>query len=96
MDDESKKIIQEKFEVGKGGQSFTDLAKLFYKIRNNFIHNADLIAQFNKGITIHTIDNKTVKNDLSLDDIKLIFEIGFLIYFGYDKANFNKKTVVSK
>ncbi len=120
LDDESKKLIQEKFEVRKGGQSFTDtdFAKLFYKIRNNFIHNADLVVQFNNtqppvylnnkisneaelaqyGIspipasqTYFTIDNKEILSSLSFDDIKLIFEKGFLIYFEYDKANFKPK-----
>jgi hypothetical protein len=120
LDDKSKKLIQDKFEVRKGGQSFTDtdFAKLFYKIRNNFIHNADLVVQFNNtqppvylnnkttneaelaqyGIspipasqTYFTIGNKEILSSLSFDDIKLIFERGFLIYFGYNAADFKPK-----
>lgn len=120
LDDESKKHIQEKFEVYKEGhrQSSTDadLAKLFYTIRNNFIHNADLVVQFNNtqppiylnnkitneaelakhGIppiptsqTYFSIGNKGILTRLFFDDIKFIFERGFLIYFGYDKAMFD-------
>lgn len=93
LDDESKKLIREKFKVRKGGQSFTDtdFAKIFYKIRNNFIHNADLVVPFTSAQIYFTIGNKAILSSLSFDDMKLIFERGFLIYFEYDKANFKPK-----
>lgn len=76
LDDESKELIQEKFEVYEGGQrqSYADayLATLFYKIRNNFIHNADLVVQFKNlsPLICFPIGNKEILSSLSFDDIK--------------------------
>lgn len=84
LDDETKKYITNNFQVtGNEEENFTYLARFFYQIRNDFVHKAKIIAQFNKGTTIHSIGNKQIKNNLDFENVKMIFEKGFLIFFGF-------------
>lgn len=110
LDNETKKHVQEKVKVSNGRKSFScideNFARLFYEIRNKFIHNADLVVQFENvskeeklvqnGVKyevpiLFPMGNKEILSTLTFDDIKCIFEKGFLIYFGYDKADFKPK-----
>lgn len=82
LDDEIKKYITHNFQViGSGEEKFTYLARFFYQIRNDFVHKAEIITQFNKGTTIHSIGKKKIKNNLDFENIKMIFEGGFLLFY---------------
>ncbi|GAH22316.1 unnamed protein product [marine sediment metagenome] len=87
LDDETKKYTTDKLMIRKNGEIqpplFVELAKLLYQIRNDFIHKAKLIAQFNVGTTIHTTQNKLIINSLDFETIKMIFGKGLLKFFGY-------------
>lgn len=84
LDGETKKYVTNNFQVvNNREENFTYLARFFYQIRNDFVHKSKIIAQFNKGTTIHSIGNKRIKNNLDFEDVKMIFENGFLRLFGF-------------
>lgn len=84
LDDETQKYITNNFQViNNGKENFTYLARFFYQIRSDFVHKSKIIAQFNKGTTIHSIGNKRIKNNLDFENVKVIFENGFLGFFGF-------------
>jgi len=81
LDDQCKNIIKTKLKV-KGKNDFLPLANYFYKIRSEFVHNANLVLQFGKETTIAG-DNAEIVSDLNLQDLKMFFEHGLLKHFGY-------------
>jgi len=86
LDNKTKKCITDNFQIignSNDTESFIYLSKLLYQIRNNFVHNAEIISQFNTGVTIHTIGGKLIKNNLDFEKMKMIFENGFLRFFGF-------------
>jgi len=83
LDGTTKKLLMDKMEIRKHTTTFIKIAKILIQIRNDFVHRAKLIAQFNPGPTIHSSSNKIIVNKLSFNDIQKIFEKGFLIFFGY-------------
>lgn len=87
LDNKTKENIANCFRVkGYDKKDFTYLAKLLYQIRNDFVHGAKLITQFNTGTTIHTTGNKLIVNNLDIESMMAIFEKGFLKLFGFTSA----------
>lgn len=89
LSDETKQSISGDFQIRKHGKTqsmpFFELAKLLYQIRSDFIHKANLVAHLNCGTTMHTVNSKLIEDNLNFEKIKMIFEEGFLSFFGYKK-----------
>ncbi|MGV7928091.1 MAG: hypothetical protein AB2L13_04140 [Spirochaetota bacterium] len=83
LDEETKQLLMDKMEIRKHSATFMQIAKILIQLRNNFVHRAKLIAQFNPGPTVHLSDDRVIVNKLSFADVQKIFEKGFLIFFGY-------------
>ncbi len=83
LDEKDKNLIREKLRVGRGEGKLSDLARLLYRIRSNFVHRAKLIVQFGKVPHFFKDNGKVVQVHLSLEDLQIIFEHGLLRYFGY-------------
>lgn len=84
LDDNVQKYITDNFQViNNVEKSVTYLARLLYQIRSDFVHKSKITAQFNEGITMHSIGNKRIRNSLDFEKVKMIFENGFLRFFGF-------------
>lgn len=60
-----------------------DLAKKLYEIRSRFVHEAKLVTMFSGRTTLSKSRDNIFVCCLSLDDLKMFFEHGLLIFFGY-------------
>lgn len=89
LDKRDRYRIISKFEVENRKSSVTDLAKLLYQIRSDFIHNAKLVLGFGDDISIGRIGKKVVANRLHIRDLMIIFEHGLLRHFGFKGQFYN-------
>lgn len=82
LDNEHKDIIVSKLKVEGRDKSILYLAKLLYRIRSEFVHQARLITEFS-GVTTLGRRGKRLMTDLSIEDMQAVFEYGLLRHFGY-------------
>lgn len=90
LDDDTKKELKSKIVLpGKMHPHLIDdqvikiIAGFLYKIRSEFVHKSRIILETSKGKIVSTINGELVISDLNLEDLKSIFERGFLSNFGY-------------
>jgi hypothetical protein len=91
LDKDTKQYLKSKIALPKEKhRDLTDdkvndfIANFLYKIRSEFVHKSRLILETSNGKNISNVNGELVMSDLNLEDLKLIFERGFLLYFGYD------------
>ena len=81
LDLEDKDLIKDRFNVRGSEPPFKNLIKILYKIRSNFVHNADLVVGFGRAASFGTVDEDKILNKLSIEDLQKIFEHGLLKRF---------------
>lgn len=63
--------------------SIGELAKHIYRMRSDFVHQAEFVLSLNEGSFLSVKGNRVTLNHLSLNDLCRFFEHGLLIQFGY-------------
>jgi len=71
-------------KVSEIESTISDIAKLLYDIRSQFMHRAKLIVEFDDipSITINRKQIKPFTSTLTLSQLMRVFEIGFIRHFG--------------
>ena len=94
LDEKTKKDLNSKITIPSKmhpnvteEQAIEIIAGFLYKIRSEFVHKCRIILETSKGKVVSTVNGELVITDLNLEDLKSIFERGFLSHFGY---NFTK------
>lgn len=77
------RVDQDKIKASEIETTISELAKLLYSIRSEFMHKAKLIVEFGDipAITINR-ESKPFVSNLSLDGLMRVFELGLIRYFG--------------
>ena len=89
LDERDRYKIMSDFEITNEKSSVTDLAKLLYQIRSDFIHNAKFILGFGDDISIEHVGKRVVTNRLRIRDLTIFFEHGLLCHFGFKGQYYN-------
>lgn len=77
------RLDQDKNKASEIESTISELAKLLYSIRSEFMHRAKLIVEFGDipAITINR-EGKPFISNLSLDGLMRVFELGLIRHFG--------------
>ena len=77
------RLDQNKLKVSEVESTISELAKLLYNVRSEFMHKAKLIVEFGDIPAISANrESKPFISNFSLDNLKRIFELGLLRHFG--------------
>ena len=83
LPESAQRPILEGLRAGKDQKSIEDLAKVLYRIRSKFLHEAKLIVELGETAVYQGEKNKLVVTTLTLTQLQSIFEIGVLQHFGF-------------
>jgi len=86
LDDKDQSLIQQKLRVRGKVTSLKQLAQLLYEFRSDFVHKGAFVLGFGERPTVSRHRGKVIINDLNLEDIKRLFERGFLKRFQSNSA----------
>jgi hypothetical protein len=77
------RLDQNKIKASEIESTISDLAKLLYSIRSEFMHKAKLIVEFGDipAITVNR-ESKPFVSNLSLESLMRVFELGLMRHFG--------------
>lgn len=83
LDLDDKALIENKLKVRGKNLSIKKLSQLLYDLRSKFVHEARFILGFGSSTTISNYKSSTLTNNLTMDDLRALFERGFLKRFGW-------------
>jgi hypothetical protein len=83
LDQADQEFIQKRIEIRGKQRSLKQLAQLLYDIRSQFVHQAHLVLNFGNKISVGRQRGQIIINNLSIKDLCMLFEHGFLKRFGY-------------
>lgn len=86
LDPADQEFIQKSLEIRGKQRSLKQLAQLLYDIRSQFVHQAHLVVNFGKKISVGRQKGQVMINKLSMADLCMLFEHGFLKRFGYEES----------
>lgn len=77
LDKNEQDFIRQHLEVDNKPCSLKQLVQLLYDFRSKFVHQARFVLEFGPGTSICIAKNKVIVNNMKLQDIKRLFELGF-------------------
>jgi len=83
LDRDDQDLIEKKLKTHGTSPSLKSLSQLLYDMRSKFVHEARFILGFGPVTAVGTHNGKLVTNKLSMDDLRTLFEHGFLKRFGW-------------
>lgn len=83
LDDHDQQLIQSRLQIIGKIPSLKTLAQILYDMRSEFVHEARFVLGFGQHTTIGHHDNAIIVNDLTISDLCVLFERGFLRRFGW-------------
>jgi len=83
LDREDQAFIEKKVKINGTNSSVNKLSKLLYDMRSKFAHEARFILGFGSAPSVGTHNGKVLTNKLTMDDLRMLFEHGFLKRFGW-------------
>lgn len=83
LDREDQAYIENKMKINGTNSSVKQLSKLLYDMRSKFAHEARFILGFGSATSIGTHNENVLTNKLTMDDLRMLFEHGFLKRFGW-------------
>jgi hypothetical protein len=83
LDKGDQLLIKDKFKIYNYDQerSIKEIAQVLYQIRSLFVHEAQLVKFFSGTLTVGRVKENIVMGDLSIQELKTLFERGFLERF---------------
>lgn len=75
--------IKENLEIRNKETPLRKLAQILYDMRSKFVHEAQFVLGFGAAITVGLHDGHVLVNKLTMNDLRLLFERGFLKRFGW-------------
>ena len=84
LDPVDQEFIQKRLEIRAKQRSLKQLAQLLYDIRSQFVHRAHIVVNFGKETCVGRQNGQVMINKLSMEDLCMLFERGFLKRFGYE------------
>jgi hypothetical protein len=83
LDQKDQNTIQKKLRISKKSSSIKELAQLLYDIRSQFVHQSRLVLGFGNKTSVGINKKGILINDLTIPDLQVLFEHGFLKRFGF-------------
>ena len=83
LDQKDQNTIQTKLRISKKSSSIKELAQLLYDIRSQFVHQSRLVLGFGNKTSVGINKKGILINDLTIPDLQVLFEHGFLKRFGF-------------
>ncbi len=83
LDPDDQALIEKKLKVHGTSPSPKKLSQLLYDMRSKFVHEARFILGFCPVTTVGTHNGSVLTNELTMDDLRTLFEHGFLKRFGW-------------
>lgn len=81
-EDDQNQLIRGFKPLDKRPVTFNHIVKFLYKMRSNFVHNADMVMLSDgRGSLGHVIDGRFLSIRMTIGGILEIFERGFIEYF---------------
>jgi len=83
LDQEDQSLVEKKLKVQGTSPSLKKLSQLLYDLRSKFVHEARFILGFGPVTTVGTHNGNILTNELTMNDLRILFEHGFLKRFGW-------------
>ncbi len=96
LDLDDQALIENKLKVRGKNLSIKKLSQLLYDLRSKFVHEGRFILGFGSSTTISNYKSSTLTNKFTMDDLRSLFERGFLKRFGWTKNTQPGSSVDSK
>jgi len=81
LDRADQELIEKKLKVRGTNASLKSLSQLLYDMRSKFVHEARFIVGFGRPTAVGTYKGEVLTNKFSMDDLRMLFEHGFLKRF---------------
>jgi hypothetical protein len=83
LDASDQTLIQQRLQIDNKELSLKKLAQILYDIRSQWVHQAKFVLWFSNGVTVGHHHDDVLTSSLSMSDLTILFEHGFLKRFGW-------------
>ncbi|HIP68620.1 MAG TPA: hypothetical protein EYH06_08525 [Chromatiales bacterium] len=84
LDNRDKATIGQKLQIRNKSVSLKEIAQLLYNLRSKFVHEAQFVLDFETATSVGSHNGNILVNKLTINDLRTLFERGFLKRFGWN------------